>query len=110
MTHSTQIYVRFTFEALHRYADAPDEVKFLSNPHRHLFYCEVGFDVHDLDREREFFIERRKLIAQVQSLMENPNHSEWSCEQWALNIMQGSDAIYVSVSEDNENGARVKAG
>jgi len=99
-----QIYVRTEFEALHRYAGAPDEVEFLRYPHRHIFKVRVDFPVNDLNREKEFFIQKQKIDKFITSTI-NPRNAG-SCEQIASKILLGfPDAIRCEVSEDGENGA-----
>ena len=40
----------------HKWADAPEEVRYLSNHHRHLFTVRAEFDVTHDDRDVEFHI------------------------------------------------------
>jgi len=102
------IWIRLQFEGFHRWKDAPDEVSFLRDRHRHLFHVRVDWLVSHADRDREFFIEQAKTRQAVDRLQEEPDCEEWSCEEWASRIMQETDAWSVEVSEDGENGARVQ--
>jgi len=56
MITSSHIQVRTSFHGLHFWADAPSEVAFLRNLHRHLFKVEAQTVVDHTDRELEFFI------------------------------------------------------
>lgn len=101
------IWIRFQFEAFHRWKDAPDEVAFLRDRHRHLFHVRVEWAVSHTEREREFFIEQRAAQEAAARLRDEPGSVEWSCETWASRIMEATGAIRVEVSEDGENGATV---
>jgi hypothetical protein len=102
------IWIRFQFEAFHRWKDAPDEVAFLRDRHRHLFHVRVEWSVSHAEREREFFIEQKKAQQAVERLRLEPDAEEWSCETWAARIMEETGAWSVEVSEDGENGSRVQ--
>ncbi len=116
MKKNTFVYVKTTFEGMHYWANAPEEVKFLRNPHRHLFYVTAMFQVDHPDRELEFFILQRKLNELVKYYTYKPGIEEsirpLSCEQFADLFFQyfcntKYNIVSVDVSEDNENGARV---
>lgn len=107
----TTIWVVTTFEAVHRYPDAPLEVSFLKHPHRHLFHVKLEVEVHHDGRELEFILLKRWVSDYV---------SKWtkgvythSCEFFAREIATTFSILHpahegmvrVSVSEDGENGA-----
>ena len=123
MTKDVFITVRTQFEALHRYKDAPDDVQFLSDLHRHIFYVSVSLMVGHDDREIEFFQMKRDIEKICAKLFEK---SEWeyglpiigSCEEFAGKLGEAFIEAYttkgvyipsleVIVSEDRENEARV---
>ena len=104
---TNSIWIRFQFEAFHRWKDAPVEVAFLRDRHRHLFHVRVEWPVSHAEREREFFIEQRAAQAAAARLRQEPDSEEWSCETWATRIMEATGASRVEVSEDGENGATV---
>jgi len=104
---ASSIWIQFQFEGFHRWKDAPDEVAFLRDRHRHLFHVRVEWPVSHAEREREFFIEQRTTRDFVERLRQEPGSVEWSCETWAARIMEATGASRVDVSEDGENGATV---
>ena len=102
-----KIWVTATFEGMHQYKNAPDEVAFLKHLHRHIFHVKVSLEVFHNDREVEFIMFKNEIAA----ISKNLNHE--SCEMMAENILKYVEKNYpgrscsVSVSEDNENGATV---
>jgi len=100
------VRIRFDIEGFHHYPDAPDEVSFLRNRHRHIFKFSVKIRVGDVDREVEFVTLKNKLIGEF-----NQPHDfgTKSCEQIACETVQivrkysDFDYIEVEVSEDGEN-------
>lgn len=111
----TFITVKNQFEGVHKYSNAPEEVKFLRNDHRHIFVVTSKIEVFHEDRELEFIM--------VKHLINNfliSHGTVWfmetlSCEQVAIQIYNllkekyGSERkISVEVSEDNENSAVIE--
>lgn len=107
------IIVRGQYEFCHRYADAPQEVLYLRNLHRHMFNYEVELEVFHDDRELEFIMVKHDIEEYL-----TRRHESWSektsCEQMAQSIglwlqsKHGFDReLTISVFEDNENGAKV---
>lgn len=109
----SSIVVRTSFEGIHRFADAPQEVGFLREPHRHIFSVEVEMEVFHDDRELEFIMVKHNLN---KFLFSKPFGIRSSCEQMANEIIEFLVSIYgkrqmiVGVFEDNENGGRVYYG
>jgi 6-pyruvoyl-tetrahydropterin synthase len=129
---ATYIIVRTQFEAQHRYPDAPEEVAFLRNMHRHMFHVEVQIEVSHDDRELEFLLVKRDLD-EVLAGRDAPKPTSWpdreyygmptlqnlSCEAVARLVRKYLKAkyppttslpyrrIHVKVFEDGENGAYV---
>lgn len=100
------IYVKTQFEAFHRWIDAPEEVAFLRNWHRHVFHVKVSLCVQHNNRDIEFFMFRRLLDAFISRTFAGQN-LEYSCETIAYLLASEFDAFSVEVSEDGENGAIV---
>lgn len=102
------VWITDRFEAWHRWLNAPDQVGFLRDWHRHMFHVKVGVPVVGLDREVEFFILKGKLAA----VLDDCYRGEWfekSCEMIATELLDAMRASFVEVSEDGENGAMVTA-
>lgn len=113
MPKKSFIIVRGQFEFCHRYADAPEEVAYLRNLHRHMFNYEVEIEVYHDDRELEFIMVKHE----IEDFLLNRDRiwpETTSCEQMAQSIGNFLRTHYgferdltVSVFEDNENGAKV---
>lgn len=99
-----QIIIRTQFVGFHRYLNAPEEVKFLREFHRHIFYVEAVFDVEFANRELEFFIEKKKINNALKRYRDK--YFEESCEQVAEWLCSKIGASEVSVFEDDENGGK----
>jgi hypothetical protein len=108
----TTITVKTAFRALHCYPEAPDEVSYLRNLHRHNFNVELTFSVFHDNRDREFFMVQAdldKFIERHVTTLDNKS-CEMICKtilQYALSEYPDRDFYEVKVSEDNENGATV---
>jgi len=102
------VYIQTQFEGFHRWVDAPIDVAFLRNTHRHIFHVEVGVAVKGSNREVEFFLFKRKVDAFIKEKWEG-QFFESSCEMIAEELLHTFDAEWVDVSEDKENGAFVAA-
>ena len=130
------IHVQLDKPGFQRWLDAPKEVAFLRNYHRHLFNIKLAI-VIDNDREVEYFIALHKLELFIQEYIEGqelftPDFAGeefyietgqdpdvtlviGSCEKFAYWLLKraeeewGSDAsIAVEVYEDKENGSKVE--
>lgn len=104
------IVVRTQFEAMHQWADAPDEVAFLRDLHRHVFHVELKLEVYHADRELEFILVKRALT----KWLELQRQPVGSCEMIAEQVLDWAERQYgeprnrgacCTVSEDGENGA-----
>lgn len=96
------IEIRTTFQAQHRWKNAPEEVKFLRNFHRHLFQVEAKFEVIHGERDMEFFITKAKIDKFISKEFANKQF-ELSCEHIAEKIAKKFKAQEVLVREDEEN-------
>lgn len=106
---------KINVEGYHFYPDAPVEVNFLSNKHRHTFQISFGYQVEDLNREKEIFIERDKVKRFVKTKYlyhENATYfMDRSCEMIANDILEefeGEGMIFCEVWEEETGGARVE--
>jgi hypothetical protein len=104
-----QIAVRTEYQAFHRYANAPDDVDFLREWHRHLFKVEARFTING-DRELEFF-QIKKLLDQFIGEAYRDRRIDKSCECMAEEILSKFSpyCCEVSIYEDGENGSIVRA-
>lgn len=109
----TTIYIRTNFEAFHQWSNAPEEVAFLKNTHRHIFHVRVDFEVDHNDRELEFFMLKDIVNSIIMKDYEGRTFP-WSCEQIAEDLgriliaVKGLPVVRVDVSEDLENGSVVE--
>ncbi len=106
MELKTLVWIRTTFEGFHRWKDAPEDVKFLRDFHRHIFEVELGVAVNNDDREIEFFQFKRKVDMYINTHYKN-EYFDLSCEMVARKLLNFFHADFVKVSEDGENGATV---
>lgn len=113
---STQVLVRTQFEGFHFWSDAPDEVAFLRELHRHIFHVEVLITVEHNDRAVEIILLKRFVDKICSSLTERIKQEGLSCENIAHHIAKtviskyNPDICVVQVLEDNENGGTVYYG
>lgn len=105
------VILDFEVEGYHNYPNAPEEVKFLSHPHRHLFQIRVGYKVDDPNREKEIFIQTDYLKEYIGECYGYPAQFEnMSCEMIASDLLEyikPDNGIWVEVFEDGKGGARV---
>ena len=100
-----EIIISSQFVGFHSWIDAPEEVAFLRNVHRHLFHIRVGYVVTHRDRQLEFFMEKDKLERELIWI----SKLNRSCEGYADHILNSNQlAEWAEVFEDGENGARVE--
>ena len=113
----TSIIVKTKFEGVHKYAQAPEPVKYLREAHRHLFGVEVQMEVFHDDRELEFILVKHAIDSYIQSNIDEDT-KVWmmdtlSCEQVGKDLINflvhtyGEREIAVAIMEDDENGAKV---
>jgi hypothetical protein len=121
----TFITVKTQFEGVHCYPDAPVEVEYLRNPHRHIFHVEAEIEVFHDDRELEFIMVKHSIENFVET------HGElgsMSCEMIAKELQDHLKNLYpiteemmlkshynklnrkvnIRISEDGENGVYLR--
>lgn len=115
-----QIYIQTQFTGYHRWDNAPEEVAFLRNAHRHVFQVKVTVPVSHNDRDIEFFMMKRivdDFISNEFVWKCQPDGNIGSCEMIAEKIadyihkyyiLDWDDIVTVDVSEDGENGAIIR--
>jgi len=108
------IFVTTKIEGFHKYPNAPDEVSFLRNLHRHMFGIKVRIEVYHNERELEFIIVKQDLIKYLETRIKQDENN--SCETLAESIhkyitlnycYETQRLVWVEVDEDGENGASV---
>lgn len=104
----TFIVITTAFSAVHCWKDCPIEgLEFLKNPHRHVFHVVVKFKVTHADRQIEFLDKKKIVNSYLSTNFDNRDLGQMSCEMIAQEIFENFQAAFVSVYEDNENGAEV---
>lgn len=103
------VVVRFAFEGIHSWPDAPPELNeaYLRHPHRHMFHVEAAKAVTHLNRDVEIIALRRDMEAHCQWAFAGPHHK--SCELMAAELLSHFELVRCQVLEDGENGAEVRA-
>ena len=105
------IYITDTMEFIHQYKDAPEEVAYLRNLHRHLLHIKVAIEVFSDDREIEFIMFKH---AVHNYLYDECYGSNCSCETISKMLLcfiqnhygNGRD-INIQISEDGETGCEL---
>ena len=102
-------------EGFHFYPTPPQLVEYLAQKHRHTFEITFGYQVTDLDREKEIFIERNRVLSFVFSKYPKVDHEVYftnrSCEMIANEILsefEDDGMIFCEVWEEQTGGARVE--
>jgi len=110
MTNSF-VYCTFQLEGIHNWPDCPiEEVKYLRDPHRHMFHFKLVVPVSHSDRDVEFIWLKHEAIESIESKyydqdMRCCNFGASSCEHLCDFLLeQFPVAVMVEVSEDGENG------
>lgn len=122
---TTTVFATTEVVGFHQWLDAPNEVDYLRNVHRHKFGIRVELSVVENDREVEFHILRRGLEASMQQAWLGDGVEDgyveyifgpMSCEMIAGRLLDYLRSTYpgrilyrVTVDEDGENGATVEA-
>ena len=103
------ISVKTQFIGFHSWDNAPDEVSFLRNKHRHIFNVKLTLEVFTDDREVEFFLLQKDLnnFLEEIDIKNNMRSCEWLAKQIVLKFSyyksKKERISYCEVSEDNEN-------
>lgn len=109
------IIVNTSFEGFHKYDNAPEEVSYLRNMHRHVFHVNVEMEVYHDNRELEFIMVKHTIDEFIQEVFIGTQGVQ-SCEQIGEKICKylteqyGERKIICTVLEDNENGGRTYYG
>ena len=101
-----KIVIKTQFTAIHQWSDCPHkEVSFLRNPHRHIFHVTMKWKVTHNDRDKEFIVMKNRVNTFIRNNWDRNFLGNMSCEMMAETLSATFNADFVSVFEDNENGA-----
>jgi len=111
----TNVIAKLELEGLHNWPDARKlfpEVGFLSSMHRHKWFITAKRRVNHDDRDVEFIMFKRDIEEYINKKFFDPElrthvFGAMSCEMLARELVIYFDCTYVSVFEDDENGAEV---
>ncbi len=106
------VFCTTQFEGFHCWPQAPEPVDFLRSLHRHMFHVRAEKVVNHGDREVEFILLKASLNSQIHELKKEQAKlplPTWSCETWAIKLLERLKLSKCEVSEDGENGAVVEA-
>jgi len=102
--------VKLQVEGFHFWENAPKEVRFLSNKHRHIFYITVYIEQQHNERDVEYIMFKHWLKENL-PVIDGPQ----SCEIIASYIKKlvevkfnNNRKVKVQVMEDGENGALIE--
>lgn len=110
------IYIQTQKEGYHYWKNAPEEVSFLRYVHRHMFHIKIAISVIENDRELEFFLFKKDVVAiinyiwKIKKLENSTIGAPLSCEHIGTEIKSKLYELYpdryilIEISEDNENG------
>lgn len=106
----TEVYCTVLFEGIHCWPECPfDEVKYLRDPHRHVFYIRAFKKVNHDDRDVEFIMLKHQIERYLSTVYPGGEIGRKSCEMLAEELINTFELSACDVSEDNENGAIVRA-
>lgn len=102
------VVVNLTIEGTHYWKTCNiQEVLYLKDKHRHIFYIEAHKKVTHNDREVEIIMLKRE-ISNYLITKYNYEFHNMSCEDIAEELLMHFNLTYVKVLEDNENGAIIR--
>jgi hypothetical protein len=110
---NTEVYCTVLVEGSHCWPGCPfDEVAYLRDPHRHVFYIRAYHHVTHSDRDVEFIMLKHKIQEYMKErFYDNTQRMHvfgaMSCEMIAQQLITEFGLTRCDVSEDNENGAVV---
>lgn len=115
MANQLNVVVKLQIEGFHFWKDAPKEVEFLRDNHRHIFHIECIKAVTHGDRDVEIILFKREVSNYLMrqygkfGIIQTLDFGPMSCEMIAEELIEAFDLISCKVLEDNENGAYVIA-
>ena len=105
--NTNYIWITTSFEGYHSYPDAPEEVSFLRNKHRHMFHFRIYIEVFHDDREIEFFMFKKDVEGMIRYISINNKSCEMISDELhsAIKAKYPNRTMMIEVSEDLENGS-----
>jgi hypothetical protein len=102
----TVVYCTVLFEGIHCWPGCPfEEVKYLRDPHRHIFHVKAYKQVFHDDRDVEFIMLKHQVERYLKNKFPDGFMGATSCEMLGRELMDVFGLIEVEVNEDGENGA-----
>lgn len=106
LVSNTMVYCTVLFEGVHCWPECPfEEVSYLRDPHRHVFYIKAYKKVFHDDRDVEFILLKHKIEQYLHDTYSDRDLGSKSCEMLASELLEQFDLCRCDISEDNENGA-----
>jgi hypothetical protein len=107
-----QIVITIQVEGFHNWPEAPSEVSFLADRHRHIFHIKCWKSVSHDDRDIEIILFKREVLNYMNRMYfsSETNSHEFghrSCEMLASDLIEAYNLHACEVLEDGENGSYV---
>jgi len=109
------VEAKVSFEGIHSWANAPEDVYFLRSPHRHVFTVIARKEVCHNDRDVEFIMLGRKIKDLIEAIwpQQRPGYGAFelgstSCEMIAERLVNDLGLSECAVYEDMENGGIIR--
>ena len=108
---TSEVFCTLQIEGIHNWPGCPfDEVAYLRDPHRHLFFIKAYKAVNHDDRDTEFIMLKHEIQQYFRhnyykSHLKCCLFGAMSCEMIARELIDNFGLTRCEVSEDNENGA-----
>ena len=79
----SEVIIQFEMEGFHNYPEPPEQVEFLKYIHRHTFTIKCGYEVTDLNREKEIQFKNMSCEMIAKEILEfsKEDQMKW-CEVW----------------------------
>lgn len=112
-TVKKEIVVKLQVEGVHCWPECPiEEVKYLRDPHRHMFHITCKKTVSHNDRDIEIIQLKHKIRDYLEVKYQKVEvrclqFGRMSCEDIAEELANKFDLNFVEVLEDGENGASI---
>ena len=93
----TVVFCIESFEGIHCFPNAPEEVCYLRNAHRHIFNIKVEVNVFHDDRDVEFIMLKHRVREWLSKYRDQDGTwrmEELSCEQVACRLISHLDVLY----------------